>query len=218
MTTHFLLELLGYAASVLVAVSLMMSSVLRLRVINLFGSAAFSLYGFLIHAYPVGVLNFFIVCVNVYYLRQMLGTREYFRLLSVRPDTEYLRYFLRFYDEEIRRFLPTFAYAPTEQHLNLFILRDTIPAGLFVGQIHDGHCLRVDLDFVIPQYRDFRIGRYLFEEQAEFFRARGIDEIVSPAGTPAHVAYLRRMGFEPVDPADPGGRYRLTLTADGARR
>src|SRR5215216_3368687 len=127
MSTHFLLELLGYAASVLVAVSLMMSSVLRLRVINLFGSAAFSLYGFLIEAYPVGVLNFFIVCVNLYYLRQMLGAREYFRLLSVRPDTEYLQYFLRFYDDEIRRFLQTFTFAPTERHLTLFVMRDTIP-------------------------------------------------------------------------------------------
>lgn len=33
--------------------------------------------------------------------------------------------------------------------------------------------LQVTLDFVIPRYRDLKIGRFLFVEQAEFFRARG---------------------------------------------
>ncbi len=55
MDKHTLLELLGYTASLLIAVSLMMTSVLRLRVINLAGAAAFSAYGFLIGAVPVGV-------------------------------------------------------------------------------------------------------------------------------------------------------------------
>ena len=60
------LEWVGYVSSVLVAVSLTMSSIKKLRWYNLMGAAIFSFYGFAIQAYPVGVLNLFIVLANVY--------------------------------------------------------------------------------------------------------------------------------------------------------
>ena len=207
MDRQLVLELVGYAASALVAVSLMMSSILKLRVINLVGSLAFTAYGFLIGAYPVAAVNLFIVFINLYYLRQMLAAREYFELLQVRPEIDYLRYFLRFHDAEIRRFQPDFAHAPAPHHLTFFVLRDAVPAGVFIGEVRDGRTLRVLLDFVTPPYRDFRTGRYVFGEQAEFFRARGIEEIVSPAGSREHAAYLRRMGFEPAE----NGECRLRI-------
>jgi hypothetical protein len=61
-------EIIGYIASILVAVSLMMSSILKLRVINLIGAACFTVYGLLIDAYPVAVVNFIIVLIDLYYL------------------------------------------------------------------------------------------------------------------------------------------------------
>ena len=65
-------EMLGYAASVFVAVSLMMRSLTKLRVINLVGSVLFTAYGLIIGAYPVAIVNAFIVLVNIYYLHQTL--------------------------------------------------------------------------------------------------------------------------------------------------
>jgi uncharacterized membrane protein len=208
METQMLYEVIGYVASALVAISLMMSSVLRLRVLNLFGSAAFTVYGVLIGAYPVAVVNLIIVFINLYYLRQMLQPREYFHLLRVSPASDYLREFLRFYRGEIGTFLPDFSFTPRDEKLTFFVLRDMVPVGLFIGEVPRPGTLRVDLDFVIPKFRDFRTGRYLFGEKAEFFREQGIREIVSPAGNARHEAYLRRMGFEPA----PGGEsYRLAI-------
>ena len=63
-------ELLGYMASVFVAVSLMMRSLVKLRVINLVGAVLFTVSGLIIAAYPVAVVNGFIVLVNIYYLQQ----------------------------------------------------------------------------------------------------------------------------------------------------
>ncbi|WP_420630531.1 hypothetical protein [Candidatus Leptofilum sp.] len=63
-------EMLGYLASVFVAVSLMMRSLVKLRVINLVGALLFTAYGLMIAAYPVAVVNGFIVLVNIYYLQQ----------------------------------------------------------------------------------------------------------------------------------------------------
>ncbi|MEW5926163.1 MAG: hypothetical protein AB1941_01630 [Gemmatimonadota bacterium] len=211
MNSQLVLEIVGYVASVLVAVSLMMSSILRLRLINLAGSAAFTVYGALIGAYPVAVVNALIVLINLYYLRQMLGSREYFRLLRVRPDSEYLRCFLDFYRADVERFLPGFAHVPAEGQLAVFVLRDMVPAGLFMGELRGDGTLLVLLDFVIPQYRDFKTGRFLFAEQAALFREMGVREIASRPGNRAHTGYLRRMGFAPAAPGDPDGLLRLPV-------
>ena len=73
-------EIIGYVASLLVAVSLMMRSILKLRVINLLGAAVFALYGLLIDAYPVAVMNLFIVLIDLYYLREFITAKGYFSL------------------------------------------------------------------------------------------------------------------------------------------
>jgi hypothetical protein len=64
MQNPFVYELVGYIASVLIAVSVMNTNVLRLRIFNVAGAAFFTAYGFLIEAWPVAGLNLFIVVVN----------------------------------------------------------------------------------------------------------------------------------------------------------
>ena len=207
MDQRFWLELLGYLASVLVAVSLMMSRILRLRVINLVGSLAFTIYGLLIGAYPVAAVNAFIVLINLWYLSKMLRAKEYFRILEVEPGSKYVKYFLDFHAGDIRRFEPDFTEPPQPGELTFLVLRDLMPAGLFVGTVRGDGTLWVRLDYVIPSFRDFKVGRYVYGECADFFRERGIRRIVSPAGTPTHARYLRKMGFTPVHE----GRYQLEI-------
>ena len=188
-------ELIGYIASVLVAISLTMSSILRLRLINLGGAVLFALYGYLIGSTPVAAVNLFIVGVNVFYLVRMLRTREYFSLLEVRHDSPYLRHFLDLSRDDIARHLPDFREPPRPGELVLFILRDVVPAGVLVGEVAPDGTLAVRLDYVLPGYRDFKVGDFLYRHRAAFFRDRGITRLVAHAGTRDHARYLRRMGF-----------------------
>lgn len=201
-------EIIGYIASVLIAVSLMMRSILRLRMINLVGAVFFTVYGLVIRAYPVAAVNFFIVLIDLYYLYQMLSTREFFRLLEVRPDSEYLRYFLNFYEKDIRQFQPAFQFEPGVPQLAFFILRNLVPAGLLIGELrNDGQDLYVKLDYAIPGYRDLKIGRFLYQDHSGDFLSRGIRNIYTEAGAPKHARYLQQMGFQ----ATADGAYCLTL-------
>lgn len=61
-------EWVGYLASAVVAISLMMSNIKKLRWWNLIGAALFVAYGVAIDAYPVALVNFFIVLIDIYYL------------------------------------------------------------------------------------------------------------------------------------------------------
>ncbi|MCL1144085.1 YgjV family protein [Shewanella gaetbuli] len=61
-------EWVGYLASVVVAISLMMADIKKLRWWNLIGAALFVAYGLAIDAIPVALVNFFIVIIDIYYL------------------------------------------------------------------------------------------------------------------------------------------------------
>lgn len=65
------LELYGYLGSVLIAISLMMGNILKLRWINLVGAGTFASYGLLIQAWPVALLNGFIVLIDIVHLWQI---------------------------------------------------------------------------------------------------------------------------------------------------
>lgn len=205
METTFIYELIGYAASVLVAISLMMSKIVKLRIMNLIGSVTFSLYGVLIGSIPVAGMNGFIVLINIYYLTKIYTADEYFKLLKVTPGSEYLQAFIDFYEKQMKTFQPDFSPEATNQ-LNVFVLRDMVPAGLLMGNLNTEGVLSVNLDFVLPQYRDFKIGSFLFDEKVDFFRSEGVEKIVANPGNDQHNKYLEEMGFHQKD-----GIYRLDL-------
>jgi hypothetical protein len=188
-------ELLGYVASILVAVSLMMRSLLRLRLINLAGATAFTLYGLLIEAYPVAAVNFFIVLIDVYFLYQMFRAQEHFSVAEVRPTSDYLHQFLKYYGADIRRFQPEFKHEAARPQNVYFILRDMVPAGLFILEPHAAGTAHIALDFVTPQYRDFQVGDFLFRRSPQIFQKNGVHTLVSPPGSPEHERYLQKLGF-----------------------
>jgi hypothetical protein len=211
MDTKTIFEIIGYAASILVAISLLMSSLLKLRLINLAGAVCFVVYGLFIGAYPIAIVNLIIIGINLYYLYQIYSTKEYFTLLEINHDSEYLKSFLQFHAQEIQRFLPDFTYLPNETSLIFFILRDMVPAGLFIAEVRGGGALWVNLDFVIPGYRDFKVGQFLYAQKAAFFKDKGIRKIYSASGNAAHAHYLRQMGFSADSSDTTGALYSRTI-------
>lgn len=193
-------ELVGYVASILIAISVMNTNVLRLRIFNISGAVCFTVYGFLIRAWPVAALNLFVVIVNGVHLYRIVRAREYFKLLEVRPDSDYLRHFLAHYLKDMRKYTPAFDYQPSANQIVLFVLRNTVPAGLFIAELQKNGDLLVKLDYVTPDFRDLKVGDFLLNEQVGFFRERGVKRIVSSAGSGRHAKYLKEMGFIPAPP------------------
>lgn len=61
-------EVIGYVASFLVLTSFLMKDIKKLRIVNIFGCAAFIMYGVFSAALPVIITNGVIVLINLYYL------------------------------------------------------------------------------------------------------------------------------------------------------
>jgi len=191
------LEVFGTAASIIVAVSLMMKNIKWLRIINTVGAAIFAVYGILIAALPVAVLNAFIVVINIYFLFKMRVTRDHFDLIErTIHQSPYVELFLQFYKEDIARFQPDFNPKPGEDWMADLVLRDMNPVSLIVYRRLDAVTLEIGLDYAVPSYRDYQSARYYFERIADRLAGGGNMVLLQRARMPAHQAYLRRLGFE----------------------
>ncbi|HAW86947.1 MAG: hypothetical protein A2087_06545 [Spirochaetes bacterium GWD1_61_31] len=190
------LEVFGTAASIIVAISLMMRNIKRLRILNTVGSLAFTGYGILIGSLPVAVLNGFIVLVNIWFLYRMRATRDRFDLLERAVfESPYVELFLQFYKADIRRYQPEFDPQPGDGWKSDLVLRDMQPVSLIVYRQVDEATLEIGLDYAVPRYRDYQSARYYFHRVAERLAAGRSITLLQHSARPEHQAYLRRLGF-----------------------
>jgi hypothetical protein len=200
MIPDYVLEWIGYIASLIVLISLLMSSIKKLRWINLIGSAIFAVYGFMIGSLPVGVMNIGIATINIYYLYKMYRSKDFFQFLQIDSNTKYLNYFLEFHKKNIEKYMDLSMDDIHKAEITLFVLRNVRPAGIFVCSKYDDSTLKVELDYVVKEFQDFKIGNFVFDKQQSFFKEKGYVRFISFASNDTHVSYLKKMGFihEPI--------------------
>jgi hypothetical protein len=209
-----LIEWIGYIGSVIIAVSLMMNSIIKLRWLNLLGASIFSTYGFIIGSLPVALLNLFISLINIYYLYKIYNQKDFLKILQVNPQDNYLKFFINYYKQEIDFFFPAFFERFKNKQLgeeNLFcflLIRNAAVSGFFIGHKSQHDELMVEIDFSIPEYRDMKTGAYVYKQNKNFFKSLGINRFIAETGNKKHDQYLKKMGFR--ERTNEGGQLYLT--------
>ncbi len=205
MNWNTIVELIGYLGSALVVVSMLMTSVVRLRIINLIGSAIFTCYALLIKSYPTAVMNLFLVGINVYHLVRLLKVQKQYDLIPTDANDRYVAYLLEKNGDDIRAWFPDFVLPKGGDVIAFLVCCDSNPAGLFLGRRMDGGAVEVLLDYATPVYRDTSVGRYLYDQLAR----SGCKSLVFRANAPRHVGYMQKVGYRKNDK----GEYVLSLKA-----
>jgi len=192
-------EIIGYTASVLIALSMAMKSIMKLRGIAIVGAALFTLYGFLIHSIPVCLLNALTALIHLYYLLQMNSSKEYFEIMRVpEVDTPFLQRFVKFYQKELSYYFPEFSLEKLHHPIIYFVFRNMIPAALFIAEPLGEKTLNVVVDYVTPDFRDMKSAHYIFNRAKKFFGNKGYQKFITRAYVKKHEKYLRKMNFKPV--------------------
>jgi hypothetical protein len=192
-----LLEAFGYVASVLIALSLMMSNIKRLRWINLFGAAAFSVYGYFIDAYPVFILNGWIALVDVYYLIRIYQEKDQFDLIKLKSvESSFFNLLKERYGKDIISLCKNFQWQQLDDAVVLLLFRNMKPVGLFAyRELDEDGKVEVLLDYIIPEDRDFKAAKFMFSAEQNQLRQEGIKHLIVEPSDDAHELYLRRVGF-----------------------
>lgn len=193
-------ELVGFAGSVLLVISLTMNSINKLRWYNMAGALIFSVYGFAIQAPLVGLLNAFIVLVDIYYLVRMYSSEAAFKAVEVQPNDPFLNYFLHYHSQDIKHIFPSFdANVLIDEDgknnlVTLLLVKNCRVAGVFVG-VKNNHILYVHLDYVSVEFRDLGPGEFFYKTNISLLKSKDIQQIISKTENIAHQKYLQKMGF-----------------------
>ena len=194
------LEYLGYVASGIVVLSMIMNSIIKFRWINLLGASLFLVYGFMLHAIPICILNAVIILVNIYYLASIYSKKEVFEILEINAESEYLKRFLKFHNVRIQKILPGFSYSPDRNTVSFYILRNMAVAGLFLAHRENKTELHVGLDFVLPEYKDFKNGKYVYYKLRNKFIEAGYKTVIAEGNNTKYFKYLKKLGFKELKP------------------
>ncbi|MBR2677024.1 MAG: YgjV family protein [Solobacterium sp.] len=198
MDTKLMIELFGYLGSALVVISMLMTSVVRLRVINTIGSIIFMIYALIIRSYPTALMNLFLVGINIYQLLRLKNTTNNYHMVEVNTNDRYLEFLLSYYESDINTYFPEFKERRNEADVAYMICLDSETVGITMGKHLDETTVELFLDYSTPTYRDCSVGQYLYSQLKEM----GIKELVYKGKEAAHIEYVEKVGFEQNESGD----------------
>ncbi len=192
MPVETLVELFGYLGSTMVVVSMLMSSVIKLRVINTVGSVISGTYALIIGSFPLALMNICLVIINVYNLRKLLVTKQQYDLVKCGADDAVVDYFLTHYAQDILLYFPQLCEDARRMDAVYMVLCNADPAGVLLAREGGNGIMEAVVEYTTPKYRDCSVGKFLYAALA----AEGVREIVVHKTSEKHKAYLNKMGYE----------------------
>ena len=70
------IEIFGYIGTILVVVSMLMSSMVKLRIVSTVGSTVSGIYAMICGAFPLALMNAVIIIINIYNLIKLSKTKQ----------------------------------------------------------------------------------------------------------------------------------------------
>ena len=193
MDIKLVIEIIGYVGSALVLISMLMTSVVKLRIINLTGSIIFAGYALAIRSYPTAIMNICLAGINIYHLLRIFREERAYTLIRTDMNDGYFSYLLNSNGEDIVHWFPDFSAGDTEAEIAYLVCCESIPAGLFLGKETEPGHVEVVLDYATPAYRDASVGHFLYERMAH----DGYKSLLFRQKARDHVAYLEKIGYRP---------------------
>ena len=191
------LEVVGYIGSFLVVISMLMSSIVKLRVINTIGSVISGVYAVICGALPLALMNLCLIIINVINLVKLLGRKMPYELIEGSADDSLVRYFLDYYKDDIKSFFPDFSGNAADHDAAFITCCEGTPVGLLLGN-REGDSIDLAVDYTTPTYRDCSAGRFLHETLPN----NGIRTLrFTRTLTNEHKEYLQKMGYTQQDGA-----------------
>lgn len=196
--TMAIIEIIGYLGSILVAISLMMKNILKLRIINMAGAFFFMVYSLIIGTYPIFFVNLVIFLVDLYYLYVILTKEELFSTIHIdNHQSPFLKAFVEYYYSDIKKFFPKFEREIFQSSHVLVVMRNMIPVGFFISRENPNNKTQIEIlvDYIIPEYRDFKNAHFLHKKEIKKYKKQGYKSFITQTKNGTHKDYLLKMGY-----------------------
>lgn len=186
-------DIIGYLSTIMILISFLMTSVVKLRIVSAIGSAIFVVFAIATKSYPTAIMNFGVVVINIYFLVRLLKAEKLTTMLPIETDSPYLKEFETFYGADMQRFFPEVATQKDEADKAYFVYYDLVPVGLLLGKTQEDGSLRILVDYTTPKYRDASVGKFLYRR---LLKNEGYSSLYFQDPSEKHEAYLSTVGFQ----------------------
>ncbi|MBO4711681.1 YgjV family protein [bacterium] len=201
MDSKVIIETIGYIGSAIVLISMLMTSVVKLRLINTLGSLIFTGYALAIQSYPTAAMNFCLALINIYNLAKLFKNKKKYYVMKLGKDKSFIDYFWNLYEKDIKKYFPDAdKNAPCDEIY--LVCYGTDAAGILLGTKKEDGSIDVKIDYTTPVYRDCSAGKYLYA----YLASQHIPTLFADTTSETHRKYLLKTGF-----SENNGRFEKRL-------
>jgi len=187
----------GYLASLCLICALLVKTDFSFRVFNIIGCLSFVTYAIIFSAWPVLITNTILLAINVYYFYKLSTYKEDFDLIEFNGAEKLVEKFLSFNKNDVAAYFPEFKNEMLTGNLNFIVLRDLVIANVFSAKLLPDGSAEVSINFTSKKYRDFKVGRFIFEREKQFLISKGIKQIsYQKVYNKGHEQFLKVSGFK----------------------
>ena len=207
------LQVMGWAGSALIIVSLTQARVLRFRRLNLVGAVLAAAYNAVLFIWPFVAMNVVIAAIDAYWLLRLQGERHdpsTYEVVPVSAGDSYLEHVVGVHLSDIRTFQPGLDWDPSAPDRSAFLVlrADETVGVVVVHRVGDG-LGQIELDYVTPRFRDFTPAEFVYRRDGVLVEC-GFHRLRAPTNLVSADTYYPRVGFH----RDGGGWVR-DLTDQG---
>lgn len=190
MDTSLYLELFGYLGSFLVVISMLMSSVIKLRVINITGSIISGTYALIIGSFPLALMNICLIIINFYNILKLKKESRKYEIIKGDTQDAFYKYFVNHYSEDIKNYFCDFEDQKDSGDTVYYVFCNEAPVGLFVGN-QKADQINIVLDYTVPPYRDCSVAKFLYIAM----KNEGINQLEIEKPSEKHIPFLNKMNY-----------------------
>ncbi|MDR1807549.1 MAG: hypothetical protein LBR33_06515 [Propionibacteriaceae bacterium] len=197
MTGHAVLELIGWLGSALLVFSVLQAKFMRFRILNLIASAVLVAYNAVLGVWPMAAVNAALVVIDAWFIWKLRRDLRQAKAFAYAPaDAGVTDWFVRANGADLTQFHPGFADRLAGAQAALIFHQDRA-IGLVAWRPTDGGHGELVADYVIPAYRDYAPGAFVYSPAGPLQQA-GLRTVYIDHPEPAVAPYLRRFGFQEV--------------------
>ncbi|MEV5960650.1 hypothetical protein AB0L70_02725 [Kribbella sp. NPDC051952] len=188
-------SIIGWGGSALVVLSLLQTRILRLRLLNLVGCVILVGFNLAIGVWPMVGMNAVLGVINIVHLWRLLRHRHdeaEYTVLPVHDTDAYLGHVLDRHQKDISRYNPGFT--PTGSPYAFLVQHGDRTVGVVLAHDAGDGRAQIDLDYVLPKYRDFTPGEFVYR-RSDVFTDRGFHQVLASPRMLDSKPYLTNLGF-----------------------
>lgn len=184
-----ILEAFGYIGTALVIVSMLMTSIFKLRIINICGSVISAIYSAMVSAWPIVVMNACLVIINLYQIAVYLKRHREFTAVKARYDDGSLLHFISLYKNGIKSEFPEYDFNIDEKNEIWLIYHESSIISVLIGKI-EADSFIVDINYTLSKYRS-NTDNYIID----LLKSKNIKIISAKCDSDTRSKRLKKLGF-----------------------